>query len=81
VRVRGFPVSGDEHAANPVSRTFPEEWGLPQGRPNSETRAAWVRQMVDRHSALTAHRKLAARAGRLLVALRVLDLRRREEGP
>lgn len=74
-------MSGVERADVGVSRTFPEEWGLPQGRPYSELRAAWVRRMVDRHSALTAHRTLAAKEGRLLVTLRSALLKRREDCP
>ena len=66
-----------EYAGQGRSGTFPEEWGTPPGRTYSEVRAAWVRQMVEQHSALTAHRKLNAKNGRLLAILRRAALERR----
>jgi hypothetical protein len=74
-------MSVEEHATVGGSRDFPEEWGLPQGRPYSETRASWVRRMVDRHAALTAHRRLAAKDARFLAILRSALLDRRRDGP
>lgn len=61
------------------ARTFPPEWGAPPGQPFSEDRAAWVRKMVEQHSALTAHRRLAGRDAALLVVLRRTLLERRRD--
>jgi hypothetical protein len=63
------------------AREFPEEWGLPVGRRFSEERAQWVRQRVQWHSALTAHRRLADRDLRLLHVLRAAQLHQHGDGP
>ena len=68
-----------EHAGPGAVREYPEEWGYPPGRRFSEERAQWVRKNVERHGALTAHRKLAARDQRLLLTLRRALLERRRD--
>ena len=70
-----------EYSNSGRGQIFPVEWGMPIGAPHSEERAAWVKQMVLRHSALTAHDKLARANGRLLSILRAAEMKKREEGP
>ncbi len=71
----------DEFAQLGRASSFPIEWGAPLGRSDSDERARWVREMVRRHPALTAHQRLADRDLRLLTALRSVELDRRRECP
>ncbi len=72
----------EEHATGRRGMgSFPAEWGLPKGRPDSEERAAWVRSKVEQYAGAQAHRKLAARDARLLAELRRLQIKGREKGP
>ncbi len=69
-----------EYAAGPRSiGTFPDEWGLPEGRTYSPQREAWVKEQVYRHSRSpqVALRRLADSDKRLLVMLRMAELRQR----
>ncbi len=71
----------EEYAQTGRSSSFPVEWGAPLGQRDSDERARWVKEMVLRHPALTAHQKFADRDARLLVALRSRELDRRRVGP
>ena len=39
-----------EYAAGDRSAPFPAEWGVPPGQPDSEERARWVKEQVERRS-------------------------------
>ncbi|MGH3464907.1 MAG: hypothetical protein ACRDP9_25860 [Kribbellaceae bacterium] len=56
----------EEHATGPYRAsvgTFPEEWGPAPGTPGSETRAAWVKERVEKWGPIQAIDKaLAAHA-------------------
>lgn len=78
-------MSVEEHAQSVRGPgSFPAEWGPPQGRQDSEERAAWVRSRVEQYgkgSTIHAYRKLAVANRRLLVTLRAAELKAREKGP
>jgi hypothetical protein len=58
---------------------FPEDWGLPPGRPYSDERADWIRKRVIDHMVTQRYRRLAAANGRPI--LRAAELNERRESP
>ena len=72
----------EEHAAGRRGMgSFPSEWGIPAGAPQSEERANWVRSKIAETSGTGALRRLANANGRLATLLRAAELDRRKEGP
>ena len=57
--------------------TFPEAWGIPEGRAFSPEREAWIQRHIPAvDSVVTALRRMAARDARMAAALRLIGHQR-----